>query len=67
MEPCPRTLNEALDRLRNASRSHEQHSRDLADAIEILVLLCIGGLDSRDLDADITNFRPASPSNTKEN
>lgn len=58
MEPQPRTLNEALRRLRDPQRSPEQHCRDLADAIEILVLLGWNDLDSRDLSADITNHRP---------
>jgi len=57
MEPKPTTMNEALDRLRNQHRTDNDHWRDLADALEILVILG-GETDSRDLHADISGFRP---------
>jgi hypothetical protein len=53
MEPKPKTMNEALDRLRDTSRI-STFALDLADALEILVIL---GKDSRDLDRDVTDFR----------
>ena len=56
MEPKPNTMNDALNRLRDPSRSTEQHFRDLAEAIEILVILG-PGTDKRDLDADISHYR----------
>lgn len=57
MEPKPSTLNEALDRIRDPGRSTEQHFRDMADAIEILVCLGMSDMDKRDLDVDIIDYR----------
>lgn len=56
MEPKPNTMQEALNRLRDPSRSTEAHFRDLADALEILVVLG-PGTDKRDLDVDIRDYR----------
>lgn len=55
MEPKPKTMNEALDRLRDTRRI-STFARDLADALEILVILG-KDTDSRSLDQDVTNFR----------
>jgi len=57
MEQKPATLNEALDRLRDPSRSTEQHFSDFADAIEILVCLGMTDLDKRDLDTGMNGYR----------
>lgn len=57
MESKPSTLREALDRVRDPSRSSDQHFADLADAIEILVVMGFGDTDKRDLDIDIRDYR----------
>lgn len=58
MEPKPKTMNEALDRLRDDTRNGfaSTFGRDLADALEILVILG-KDTDSRSLDQDVTDFR----------
>lgn len=60
MESKPRTMTEALERLRNGNRPDIQHWRDLADALEILVILG-RDTDSRDLDRDVTDFGQKPP------
>ena len=60
MESKPRTMTEALNRLRDGHRPDIQHWRDLADALEILVILG-GGTDSRDMDRDVTDFGQKPP------
>lgn len=57
MEPKPKTLGEALDRMRDPARGTDAHFADLADAIEILVILGFGEMDRRDLDVDVTDYR----------
>lgn len=56
MEPKPATLTEALNRMRDTTRTTEQHFHDFADALEIIVILG-DDTDARDLDRDITDFR----------
>jgi Na+/H+ antiporter NhaA len=58
MEPKPKTMAEALQRLRDATRNGfaSTFGTDLADALEILVILG-KDTDSRDLDRDVTSFR----------
>jgi hypothetical protein len=60
MEAKPKTMTEALDRLRDGARPDIQRWRDLADALEILVILG-GQTDSRDLDRDVTDFGQKPP------
>lgn len=57
MDTKPKTLGEALEQLRDGSRTDAQHFRDLADALEILVLLGNRETDKRDLDIDVTDYR----------
>jgi hypothetical protein len=60
MENKPKTITEALNRLRGGGGPDIQHWRDLADALEILVILG-GNTDSRDMDRDVTDFGQKPP------
>ena len=52
--PQHKTMRSALSSLRNGLNPEIQHWRDLADAIEILVILG-KDTDSRDLDRDVSD------------
>jgi hypothetical protein len=52
----PKTLREAFGRMRDGNRSTDAHFRDLADALEIMVIMG-QDTDSRDLGRDITDYR----------
>lgn len=58
-ENKPKTLREGLNRLRDLNRSlyPENIAKDLADILEILIVMGFD-TDGRSLDIDVTNFRP---------
>ena len=55
MEEKPKTMREALERLADSARTLT-FARDLADVIEIFVILG-RDTDSRSLDVDVTGLR----------